>query len=197
MASRTDSIDEIYLNPYEDIDDSTDVYLTPQHKINAALKRKDGAAETIDNSKKTKVGAVNKSFAAIYENDDHGMEMNSTSQNISNAEDISGIYFTPQDVIDAPSELRNKTSRQKNRVKSRYDSGMYALPDLPDDDSTERSRKHSYTPPPPTVDQTNCLKQFWEWRGRTITLIVAAFVLISLLVGVPLFFVMLSGNKGT
>ena len=197
MASRTDSIDEIYLNPYEDIDDSTDVYLTPQHKIAAALKRKDGAAKTTDNSKKTKAGAVNKSFAAIYENDDHGMEMNSTSQNISNEEDTSGIYFTPQDVIDAPSELRNKTSRQKNRPKSRYDSsGMYALPDLPDEDSTEESQNHDDTSPP-TVNQTSCFKQFWEWRGRTITLIVAGFVLISLVVGIPLCFVMLSGNKGS
>ena len=123
------------------------------------------------------------------------MGMNSTSKDTSNGNDIMGIYFTPQDKHDTSLQLRNKTSRQKNKAKSRYDSDMYALPDLPDEDSKERSREHNVNFPP-TVNEQNCLKQFWEWRGRTLTLATAGFVLICFCVGTPLYFVMVSGNKG-
>ena len=46
MASRIDSIDEIYINPYGDIGDSTDVYVKPQHEIVASSERIDGAARS-------------------------------------------------------------------------------------------------------------------------------------------------------
>ena len=92
------------------------------------------------------------SDSQIYENIAEGKRVHfSARSKDKNDEDVMGIYFTPSELMNASPQLRQGAeSRSKKKAKSRYDSLMYSLPDLPTDSTTNKPSPDASSPESPS-----------------------------------------------
>lgn len=181
MASPLDCKDEIYLEPYEELDETNHSFSTSRSKIEGALQKttKDKSKVT-GYSKNTNCSAGRghiKKRVSNYENidDTTGVNLPPQPQN-TNDDTMLGIYFTPEDVPGESPQLREAASSKHDKSRrSRYDSNMYALPDSPTGSTTTSTTlPDSSSPQTPSENGRSRMQRFWERKRRSITIVIIA-----------------------
>ena len=183
MAKHSDSIDEIYLVPYEDLEDTNQSFSISRSKIEVALNKSKATGLSNNSNPSVQTGNI-KTREKNYENIDEttGVHFSAQRKNIHD-ETIREIYFTPENVLDEPPQLRQAArSHQNDNRKSRYDSQMYALPDSPTGSTkTSMPPPDSSPPPSPSEQGKSMIQRCCDCNRRTITIIIVLsfFVLVS------------------